>query len=122
MLTPTQTELEILNILWEQGECRVQDVHERLNKLRPIGYTSTLKSMQVMAQKGLLDRRLEGRSHVYFPTIQEDATKNKLLTRFIESTFRGSKSKLVVQLLGNNKVSQEEIDEIKTFLEQIEDQ
>lgn len=122
MLTPTQTELEILNILWEQGECRVQDVHERLNKLRPIGYTSTLKSMQVMAQKGLLDRRLEGRSHVYFPTIQEDVTKNKLLTRFIESTFRGSKSKLVVQLLGNNKVSQEEIDEIKTFLEQIEDQ
>ncbi|HEX7025656.1 MAG TPA: BlaI/MecI/CopY family transcriptional regulator [Gammaproteobacteria bacterium] len=122
MPTPTQAELEILNILWEQGECRVQDVHERLNKIRPIGYTSTLKSMQVMAQKGLLDRRLDGRSHVYFPAVLEESTKNKLLTRFIENTFRGSKSQLLLQLLGNNKISQEEIDEIKTFLNQIEDQ
>lgn len=121
-MTPTQAELEILNILWEQGECRVQDVHERLNKIRPIGYTSTLKSMQVMAQKGLLDRRLDGRSHVYFPAVHEEATKNKLLTRFVDNTFRGSKSKLVMQLLGNNKISQEEIDEIKAFLNQIEDQ
>lgn len=120
MSTPTQAELEILNILWENGECRVQDVHERLNKLRPIGYTTTLKSMQVMAQKGLLDRRLEGRSHVYFPAIQEKATKNKLLNRFVDKTFRGSRSQLVVQLLGNNKVSKEEIDEIKDFLKQIE--
>jgi len=121
MPTPTQAELEILNILWEQGECRVQDVHERLNKIRPIGYTSTLKSMQVMAQKGLLNRRLDGRSHVYFPAVPEETTKNKLLTRFIDNTFRGSKSQLLVQLLGNSKVSQEEIDEIKAFLNQIED-
>lgn len=122
MSTPTQTELEILNILWEKGECRVQDVHERLNKIRSIGYTSTLKSMQVMAQKGLLDRRLDGRSHVYFPAVHEETTKNKLLARFVDNTFRGSKSKLVVQLLGNNKISKEEIDEIKAFLNQIEDQ
>lgn len=121
-MTPTQAELEILNILWEQGECRVQDVHEQLNRIRPIGYTSTLKSMQVMAQKGLLDRRLDGRSHVYFPAVPEEATKNRLLTRFVDNTFRGSKSKLVMQLLGNNKISQEEIDEIKAFLNLIEDQ
>jgi predicted transcriptional regulator len=119
--TPTQAELEILNILWETGECRVQEIHERLNKIRPIGYTTTLKSMQVMAQKGLLDRRLDGRSHIYFPAIQENATKNKLLKRFINNTFRGSNSKLVVQLLGNNKVSKEEINEIKQFLSKIED-
>lgn len=121
MSTPTQAELEILNILWETGECRVQEIHERLNKIRPIGYTTTLKSMQVMAQKGLLDRRLDGRSHIYFPAIQENATKNKLLKRFINNTFRGSNSKLVVQLLGNNKVSKEEINEIKQFLSKIED-
>jgi predicted transcriptional regulator len=120
--TPTQAELEILNILWETGEARVQDVHERLNRIRSIGYTTTLKSMQVMAQKGLLDRRLEGRSHVYFPAIQEEATKNKLLSRFVDTTFRGSKSKLLVQLLGNNKVSKEELNEIREFLKKIEDE
>ena len=121
MPTPTQAELEILNILWEIGECRVQDIHERLNQIRPIGYTTTLKSMQVMAQKGLLDRRLDGRSHIYFPTIQETVTKNKLLRKFIDNTFRGSSSKLVLQLLGNNKVSKDEIKEIKEYLKQIED-
>ena len=122
MPTPTQAELDILNILWETGECRVQDVHDRLNKVRPIGYTTTLKSMQVMTQKGLLDRRLEGRSHIYFPRIQEGATKNKLLNRFVDRTFKGSHSKLVVHLLGNNQVSKEEIDEIKEYLKQIEDE
>lgn len=122
MPTPTQAELEILNILWETGEARVQDVHERLNKIRPIGYTTTLKSMQVMAQKGLLDRRLDGRSHIYFPVVQENSTKNKLLTKFIDNTFRGSNSKLVLHLLGNNRVSKEEISEIKAFLKQIEDE
>ena len=122
MPTPTQAELEILNILWEAGEARVQDVHERLNKIRPIGYTTTLKSMQVMAQKGFLDRRLEGRSHVYFPAIQENITKNKLLAKFIDNTFRGSNSKLVLHLLGNDRVSKDEINEIKAFLKQIEDE
>ncbi len=122
MPTPTQAELDILNILWETGECRVQDVHDRLNKIRAIGYTTTLKSMQVMTQKGLLDRRLEGRSHIYFPTIQESATKNKLLNKFVDKTFKGSHSKLVVHLLGNNQVSKEEIKEIKDYLNQIEDE
>ncbi|MBN1379719.1 MAG: BlaI/MecI/CopY family transcriptional regulator [Gammaproteobacteria bacterium] len=121
MSTPTQAELEILNILWEIGECRIQEMNERLNKLRPVGYTTTLKSMQVMVQKGLLDRRLEGRSHIYFPAIQEKSTKNKLLNRFIDNTFRGSSSKLVIHLLGNKKVSAEEINEIKEFLKQIEE-
>ena len=77
--------------------------------------------MQVMAQKGLLDRRLEGRSHVYFPAIQEKSTKNKLLAGFIDNTFRGSRSNLLIHLLGNKKVSKEEINEIKEFLKKIED-
>ncbi|WP_075187076.1 BlaI/MecI/CopY family transcriptional regulator [Teredinibacter haidensis] len=119
MPTPTQAELEILNILWDAGEMRVQGVHEQLNKIRDIGYTTTLKAMQVMVQKGLLDRRLEGRSHIYFPVIQESSTKNKLLSRFINSTFSGSNSRLVMQLLGNNQVSKEEIEEIKAFLKDL---
>jgi Predicted transcriptional regulator len=119
---PTQAELEILNILWQSGESRVQEVHTHLSQQRDIGYTTTLKAMQVMAQKGLLDRRLDGRSHVYFPAIQEQATKNKLLSRFIDNTFGGSSSQLVVQVLGNAKVSKEELDEIRAYLNQIEDE
>ncbi|WP_185233881.1 BlaI/MecI/CopY family transcriptional regulator [Teredinibacter franksiae] len=122
MPNPTQAELEILNILWQSGESRVQEVHTHLSQQRDIGYTTTLKAMQVMAQKGLLDRRLDGRSHVYFPAIQERATKNKLLSRFIDNTFGGSSSQLVVQVLGNAKVSKEELDEIRAYLNQIEDE
>jgi Predicted transcriptional regulator len=118
---PTQAELEILNILWESGELRVQDVHEKLSSIRTIGYTTTLKSMQVMVQKGLLDRRLDGRSHIYFTAIQETTTKNKLLSRFVDNTFRGSSSKLVMQLFGNNSVSKKEVDEIRSFLDNLED-
>ncbi|WP_045856238.1 BlaI/MecI/CopY family transcriptional regulator [Teredinibacter purpureus] len=121
MSNPTQAELEILNILWESGELRVQDVHEKLSSIRTIGYTTTLKSMQVMVQKGLLDRRLDGRSHIYFTAIQETTTKNKLLSRFVDNTFRGSSSKLVMQLFGNNSVSKKEVDEIRSFLDNLED-
>lgn len=116
MSTPTQAELEILNILWEFGELRVQNVHEKLSRENPTGYTTTLKVMQVMVKKGLLDRRLEGRSHIYFPIIQEQTTKNSLLNRFIESTFGGSKSQLVMHLLGNSTVTRDEVNEIKAFL------
>lgn len=121
MPTPTQAELEILNILWQTGESRVQQVHDRLSQQREIGYTTTLKSMQVMAKKGLLDRRLDGRSHLYFPAIKEQDTKSKLLTRFIDSTFGGSSSRLVTEALGQKRVSKEEIAEIRAFLDNIED-
>lgn len=120
MSAPTQAELEILNILWEFGELRVQNVHEKLHRETPTGYTTTLKVMQVMVKKGLLDRRLEGRSHIYFPVIQEQSTKNSLLNRFIENTFGGSKSQLVMHLLGNSTVTKDELNEIKTFLNEFE--
>ncbi len=122
MAHPTQAELEILNILWETGEAKVQEVHEKLNALRPIGYTTALKSMQVMVQKGLLDRRPQGRGHVYFPAIKEEPTKTSLLDRFIGTTFRGSSSKLLVHLLGKNDISQAEIEEIRGFLNKIDNQ
>lgn len=121
MANPTQAELEILNILWDNGDLRVQEVHEKLNRVRPIGYTTTLKAMQVMAQKGLLTRRLDGRSHIYSPTVQENTTKKNLLNSFIDATFRGSRSQLVMQLLGNSEVTREEIDEIKAYLQRLED-
>ncbi|WP_018276926.1 BlaI/MecI/CopY family transcriptional regulator [Teredinibacter turnerae] len=121
MITPTQAELEILNILWKSGEARVPEVHALLSQQKDIGYTTTLKAMQVMEQKGLLQRRRDGRSHVYAPAIAEDATKNTLLSRFVESTFDGSRSRMVMQLLGSQAVSPEELAEIRHFLQNLEE-
>jgi predicted transcriptional regulator len=77
--------------------------------------------MQVMADKGLLERLKEGKSHVYFPLIQESTAKGNLLTKFVDNTFGGSASNLMMQLLGNKNVSQDELLQIKTFLKEIED-
>lgn len=120
MTTPTQAELEILNLLWHHKEASVQLINDELNKLRPIGYTTTLKTMQLMAQKGWLDRRLDGKSHIYCALLQEDEIKENLLSRFIESTFMGSRSQLLMRLLGKEKVSTEEISEIKEYLNKLE--
>lgn len=120
MTTPTQAELEILNLLWHHKEASVQLINDELNKLRPIGYTTTLKTMQLMAQKGWLDRRLDGKSHIYCALLQEDEIKENLLSRFIESTFMGSRSQLLMRLLGQQKVSTEEISEIKEYLNKLE--
>jgi predicted transcriptional regulator len=121
MINPTPSELEVLNILWELKEANTQTVNNRLNLKRQVGYTTTLKTMQVMFEKGLLDRRKEGKSHVYFPLIQESIAKGNLLTKFVNNTFGGSASNLMMQLLGNKNVSQDEIAQIKTFLKEIED-
>jgi len=121
MTNPTPSELEVLHILWELQEANTQTVNARLNLKRQVGYTTTLKTMQVMAEKGLLDRRKEGKSHVYFPLIQESIAKGNLLTKFVNNTFGGSASNLMMQLLGNKNVSQDEIAQIKTFLKEIED-
>jgi predicted transcriptional regulator len=121
MINPTPSELEVLNILWELKEANTHTVNARLNLQRQVGYTTTLKTMQVMAEKGLLDRRKEGKSHVYFPLIQESIAKGNLLTKFVDNTFGGSASNLMMQLLGNKDVSQDELLQIKTFLKEIED-
>lgn len=120
MTTPTPAELEILNVLWKNGEANTQTVNNELNKIRPIGYTTTLKSMQLMVDKGYLDRRREGKSHVYFPVIQESATKGNLLDRFINATYAGSKSGLLMQLFGGKQVSKDEIEQIKAFISDAE--
>lgn len=121
MATPTQAELEILNLLWLHQEASVQTINDELNKVRPIGYTTTLKTMQLMAQKGWLGRRLDGKSHIYYPLLQEQEIKGNLLNRFIESTFMGSRSQLLMQLLGQKNPSANEINEIKEFLNNLEE-
>lgn len=119
---PTETELEILQLLWEFGPSTVRFVNEKQNELKnaDVGYTTTLKIMQIMTEKGMLDVNKESRQHIYTPNIDETETKGKLLDGFLKKTFSGSASKLVMQALGNHKPSKKELDEIKKFINDIE--
>ncbi|WP_027329415.1 BlaI/MecI/CopY family transcriptional regulator [Marinimicrobium agarilyticum] len=119
--TPTRSEMQILEQLWQCHEATAQTIHDALGGERSVGYTGTLKLMQLMHQKGLLGRRREGRSHVYYPLVDEQNTKASLLSTFIDTTFSGSASSLLMHLLGNKKVSREELDEIRDYLDRIEE-
>jgi BlaI family transcriptional regulator, penicillinase repressor len=118
--TPTAAELEILNILWGNEPLTVKDVHERLAESKDVGYTTALKIMQNMTSKGLLRREPNGKNHLYFSVYRKEETRGKLLDRFLESTFAGSASNLVMQLLGNKRTSKSEIDEIKRIIDRME--
>lgn len=120
---PTNSELEILRILWKTKEATVREINESLNQEseKEIGYTTTLKIMQIMHEKGLLIRRKEGKTHIYTSNIDEKETQNGLLDRLIDSAFSGSAMKLVVQALGHRKTSSEELDVIREFLDSMED-
>lgn len=121
-MKPTDSELEILQILWQEGPSTVRQVNERLAENKEVGYTTTLKLMQIMHEKGILTRLEESRSHVYAANIGEDETQATLLERFVDTAFRGSASKLVMQALGNHKSTPAELDEIRKLLDQIEQQ
>ncbi|MES2672997.1 MAG: BlaI/MecI/CopY family transcriptional regulator [Pseudomonadota bacterium] len=120
MTNPTPAELEILRILWSLGEAKVQAVNDELCKVKAVGYTTTLKTMQIMEQKGLLGRKKDGKSHIYFPTAEQQDTQSTMLNRLLHSVFSGSKSKLVMQLLGSEKISKQELNDIKAFLADME--
>ncbi len=117
---PTESELEILQVLWEHGPSTVRFVNEQLNKRREVGYTTTLKLMQIMADKGLASRDTTQRTHIYQAAVTEAETQRDLLDQFVDSTFRGSAAKLVMQALGHHKASKAELDEIKALIEAME--
>ena len=121
-VTPTAAELEILTILWEDEPTTVKEVHERLAASKEVGYTTTLKIMQNMYAKGLVDRKPNGKSHLYLSIYKKEETRGRLLDRFLESTFSGSASSLVMQLLGNKKTSKRELDEIKRIIDRMENE
>lgn len=119
---PTNSELEVFRVLWKTREATVREINESLNQesVKEIGYTTTLKIMQIMHEKGLLIRRKEGKTHIYTSNIDEKETQNGLLDRLIDSAFSGSAMKLVVQALGHRKTSSEELDAIREFLDSME--
>jgi len=117
---PTVAELEILQILWKNGPSTVRFVNEKMNEKKRVGYTTTLKIMQLMFEKKILIRDEKKRSHIYHPAIQENETQKFLLERFLESAFSGSAAKLVMQTLGHHRASKEEISQIRKLLDSIE--
>ena len=119
---PTDSELEILQVLWANGPSSVRFVHEQISQQRDVGYTTVLKLMQIMAEKGLAGRDTSKRTHIYRARGAEEETQQNLLRRFMDTTFRGSASKLVLQALGNAKTSPEELDEIKALIQRMEDE
>ncbi|TAE06116.1 MAG: BlaI/MecI/CopY family transcriptional regulator [Bacteroidetes bacterium] len=120
MTKPTESELEILQILWEHGACTVRLVNDKLNEKREVGYTTTLKMMQLMFDKGLLKRDDSERSHVYTACYSQETAQKTLLELLTETVFGGSAMRLVMQALGNNKTSSSELQEIKKLIEKIE--
>ncbi|GAB3656873.1 penicillinase repressor BlaI [Echinicola sediminis] len=119
---PTDSELEILTILWDKKEASVRDIHEELSTTKATGYTTTLKIMQIMHSKGLLKRTEQGRSHLYMPAISEKEAQTSLLNNFLATTFGGSAKKLVLRALGQSNPSKEEINEIRQLLNELENQ
>lgn len=118
---PTKSELEILQVLWQHGPSTVRFVNDRLNEQkREVQYTSTLKLMQIMVEKGLLSRDDSQMKHVYSPIAGESQTKGFLLDKFVDTMYNGSASRLMMQLLGNKKTSRKEIDAIKELIKKMD--
>ena len=117
---PTDAELEILNVLWERGPSTVRDVHEALAARRAAGYTTVLKLMQIMTEKGLVRRDESRRAHLYEARAGRDETQRQLLGHLLERAFGGSATKLVMQALSAKKTSAEELGRIREMLDEYE--
>lgn len=120
-IKPTDSELEILQILWNKGNCTVRDVHEELLKTKDAGYTTTLKLMQIMHDKGLVERDATAKTHIYKAIATQEQAQKTALDKIISTVFKGSTADMVIQALGNHRASADEIDAIKKYLQQFED-
>jgi BlaI family transcriptional regulator, penicillinase repressor len=118
-IKPTEGELEILQILWQKKNATVREVHDEIVKTKDAGYTTTLKLMQIMFEKGLVKRDSSNKTHIFKPAVTKENTQSLFVNRMIESLFSGSPAQLVMQALGNHKASKEELEEISNFLKSI---
>ena len=118
---PTDAELAILRVLWERGPSTVREVHDLLSQSHDSGYTTVLKLMQIMTDKGLVDRDESQRAHVYASRLGEQRTQRQLLGDLIERAFGGSPAKLVMQALSASKASAEDLSAIRNLLDQMEE-
>ncbi len=115
-LKPTESELEILTILWDKEKATVREVHDELSKHKDSGYTTTLKLLQIMFEKGLATRDDSNKTHIYEAAVTRQKTQKQFLDKMINSLFAGSSTQLVLQALGNQKASKAELEEIQNYL------
>jgi BlaI family penicillinase repressor len=121
---PTESELEILQILWTKGLATVREVHEELSKTKDAGYTTTLKLMQIMHEKNLVKRDDSIRTHIYQAAVNKERTQKHLLNKMIDSLFGGSPTQLVIQALGSadHRTNPEELEKIQALLDGLKNQ
>jgi predicted transcriptional regulator len=121
-IKPTESELEILQVLWTKGLASVREVHEELALTKDVGYTTTLKLMQIMHEKGLVKRDDSVKTHIYQAAVSREKTQKHLLGKMIDGLFGGSSTQLVLQALGNHKASAQELEEIQHLLNNLKKQ
>ncbi|MBA2249185.1 MAG: BlaI/MecI/CopY family transcriptional regulator [Chitinophagaceae bacterium] len=119
ILKPTESELEILQILWNKGTATVREVHEELSKTKDSGYTTSLKLLQIMFEKGLVTRDDSNKTHIYEAAVSRQKTQKQFLDKMINTLFAGSSAQLVLQALGNQKASRDELNEIQKYLDNL---
>jgi len=119
---PTESELLILNVLWNKGQATVREVHETLIEQKESGYTTTLKLMQIMFDKGLVLRDDSSKTHIYKANVTKEDTRKLMMGKMINALFNGSSSQLVMQALGNQQHSIEELEQIQQLLNQLKKQ
>jgi len=117
---PTEAELEILDVLWTRGPSTVREVHEQLSAGRPTGYTTTLKLLQIMAEKGLVRRDERPRAHIYQARIPREQTQSQAVRNLVDRVFGGSAARLVMQALSTKRASAAELAEIRRVLDKME--
>ncbi len=118
-MKPTEGELEILQVLWDRGKATVRDVHEQILLTKEAGYTTTLKLMQIMFEKGLVTRDSSSKTHIFQANVSKENTQNQFVNKMIAGLFKGSSSQLIMQALGNHTVSKEELNEIQQLLDNL---
>lgn len=115
---PTEAELELLNILWEKGPATVRELHQAIAVKRAIGYTSVLKLLQIMTDKGLVEREESGKAHIYRPVGTQQDTQSRLVRDISERVFAGSAAALAIHALSTQPVSDQELEELRRLIEQ----
>ena len=121
-IKPTESELEILRVLWGRTTASVREVHEELAKHKEVGYTTTLKLMQIMHEKGLVKRDDSVKTHIYQANVSREKTQKQMVGKMIDTLFGGSPTELVMQALGNHKASAVELEEIQKLIDNLKNQ
>lgn len=120
-LIPAKSELEVLKILWKDGPSTVRHIHDKLNKdIKTVQYTSTLKLMQVMTEKGMLERDETNMKHIYHPLLEEKNTMGVVLQKFLHNMYNGSISNLLVAFFNSDKPSKKELEKVKDLLDKLD--